>query len=172
MPPNCGFCLELADKYSCGWCQESDSCQVQDQCRHNNQMWLNRQMTCPDPKILEFYPKSGPWEGGTNITIEGINLGRTFEDIANGVAVANEVNGVTVGTVPCIPHREGYVKTAKITCQVQSPRNITAGNQVQFGSIYGSVIVRVTNDYTARSKEHYSFVNPKILTIQPSKGPA
>lgn len=70
-------------------------------------------------------PKSGPFEGGTNITIEGINLGRNFEDIANGVNVAHEQNGVTVGLIPCIPFRERYVKTSRITCQVQSPLNST-----------------------------------------------
>lgn len=71
----------------CGWCQESNSCQVQEQCRHHATLWLNRQQTCPDPKVLNFHPKLGPWEGGTNITIEGINLGRTFEDIATGIGI-------------------------------------------------------------------------------------
>ena len=171
MAPNCGFCLELPEKYSCGWCQDTDSCQVQEQCRHHNTMWLNRQQTCPDPKILDFHPKSGPWEGGTNVTIEGINLGRTFEDIATGVGIAHEVNGHTVGIVNCNPFREDYVKTAKIKCSVQSPRNLTSGHQAQLGSISGPIIVKVLNDFTAKSKDSYSFVNPKILTISPSKGP-
>ena len=37
-----------------------------------------------------FYssPEYGPWEGGTNITIRGVNLGKSFEDIARGVTVA------------------------------------------------------------------------------------
>ena len=174
MAQNCGFCLELPEKYMCGWCQGSDSCQVNEQCKnHNTMMWLNRQQTCPDPKILNFYPKSGPWEGGTNITIEGINLGRHFDDISNGVSIAQEISGVVTTMIPCVAHHEGYVKTSKITCQVQSPRNLTAGHQVaQLGSIAGPIIVKVLNDYQAKSKELYSFVNPKILTMSPSKGPS
>ena len=38
--------------------------------------------------MTEFEPEYGPWEGGTNITIHGVNLGKNFEDIARGVTVA------------------------------------------------------------------------------------
>ena len=176
MAQNCGFCLELNEKYLCGWCQDSDSCQVNEHCQVKNQNqinWLNRQQTCPDPKILNFYPRSGPWEGGTNITVEGINLGRHYDDISNGITIAQEIGGHITTTIPCVPHRDGYVKTSKITCQIQSPRNLTAGHQIaQLGSISGPIIVRVLNDYQAKSKELFSFVNPKILSMQPSKGPA
>jgi hypothetical protein len=37
--------------------------------------WLNKQGVCPDPQIVSFEPTSGPVEGGTNLTIFGINLG-------------------------------------------------------------------------------------------------
>ena len=127
MADNCGFCLELPDKYSCGWCQ--DQCDVQEKCteRHSEALWLNKHQTCPDPLITDFNPKSGPLEGGSNITIDGINLGRNFEDIANGVHIAHEQNGVTVSLIPCHAFRELYVKTSQITCQVQSPLNSSKG---------------------------------------------
>jgi plexin A len=38
--------------------------------------------------ILQFYPTSGPKEGGTNITIEGVNLGKKQDDIKDGISVA------------------------------------------------------------------------------------
>lgn len=43
MAENCGFCLELPDKYGCGWCH--DQCDVQEKCseRNNEHMWLNKQ---------------------------------------------------------------------------------------------------------------------------------
>lgn len=59
----------------------------------------------------QFYPESGPWEGGTNITIEGINLGRVFEDVAGGVKVVYDADGRTIAE--CLPHKENYRKTSK-----------------------------------------------------------
>lgn len=169
MADNCGFCLELPDKYGCGWCH--DQCDVQEKCSERNSepsVWLNKHQTCPDPQISDFNPKSGPLEGGSNITIEGINLGRNFEDIMGGVHVAHEQNGVTVGLIPCVPFRELYVKTSRITCQVQSP-NVTT--QRPNSHVSGPLIVKVQNDFTAKSKESYSFVDPRITSIEPSKGP-
>jgi len=31
------------------------------------------------PEIKSFEPVMGPWEGNTNVTIRGINLGKTFK---------------------------------------------------------------------------------------------
>jgi len=79
MADNCGMCLAMNKKYGCGWCQSSSKCQVRDQCDNGMGVWLNRNKTCPNPEIHSFKPSSGPWEGGTNVTIEGINLGKTFD---------------------------------------------------------------------------------------------
>ncbi|XP_015793671.1 plexin-A2 [Tetranychus urticae] len=169
MADNCGMCLELPDKYNCGWCH--DQCDVEEKCteraKDNQLAWLNKQQTCPDPQIVDFFPKSGPWEGGTNITIEGINLGRNFEDIGNGVHVAHEQNGVTIGLINCVPFKERYVKTSRITCQIREP-NIT---RVMANSIAGPVVVKVQNDYTAKSSEYFHFVSPLITSIDPISGP-
>ncbi|XP_074605238.1 plexin A [Brevipalpus obovatus] len=170
MANNCGICLELPEKYNCGWCY--DQCDVQDKCEERGSKeqkvsWLNKQQTCPDPQIIDFYPKSGPFEGGTNVTIEGINLGRNFEDIASGVNVAHEQNGVTVGLMPCIPFRKLYVKTSRITCQIRSP-NISRynGNEVK-----GPILVKVQTEYQAKSKEFFKFQSPLITSIDPTIGP-
>lgn len=79
MADNCGMCLALAQKYGCGWCQSSDKCEVKDQCDRGSGPWLDRNQTCPNPEIHKFEPQMGPWEGNTNITISGINLGKTFK---------------------------------------------------------------------------------------------
>jgi len=172
MADNCGMCLELADKYQCGWCH--DHCDVEEECiqrkRHTYNSWLNKHQTCPDPQILDFYPKSGPIEGGTNITIRGINLGRSFEDIMHGVHIAHEQNGVTIGLINCIPFRELYVKTAQITCQVQESI-ISNGHGSLIKIISGVVIVKVLGDYTAKSRDRFSFVSPTMLDFKPTKGP-
>ena len=57
--------------------------------------------TCPNPSITKFYPSSGPKEGGTDVTIEGLNLGQKYEDIRDGVLVAGIV---------CVPYK-GKQKT-------------------------------------------------------------
>ena len=174
MAENCGFCLELPEKYHCGWCQ--DQCDVQEKCveRNNQYMWLNKQQTCPDPQITDFDPRSGPIEGGTNVTISGINLGRSFDDIMTGVHVVHEQNGVTVGHISCRPFREKYVRTSKITCQLQAPNSsLTAASPKSLigAPVSGPFVVKVQNDYTAKSRDFFSFVSPKITHIEPSKGP-
>lgn len=174
MADNCGFCLELPDKYNCGWC--NDQCDVQEKCSERNAntvMWLNKQQTCPDPQIINFYPKSGPFEGGTNITIEGINLGRNFKDIEEGVHIALLHNRVLSHQIPCIPFRESYVKTSQIKCQIQHT-NVSYLNKgtTQSGQApTGHIVVKVLNEYQATSRELFSFVNPKISHIEPSRGP-
>lgn len=166
MADNCGFCLELHNKYNCGWCQ--DQCDVQERCTERNVavMWLNKQQTCPDPQITDFHPKTGPLEGGTNITIEGINLGRSFEDVMGGVHVLREERGVAIGLINCIPFREDYVKTSRIMCEVQSPNKTSPSRPIA-----GVISVRIQNEYSTKSKEYFHFVNPKITHIEPVKGP-
>lgn len=104
------MCLALSDKYNCGWCQSLDRCEVKDQCEHGGSaVWLNPKKTCPNPEIISFSPQLGPWEGGTNITIQGINLGKTFQDIYTGVSIAG---------INCQPYEHLYIKTKQIVCKV------------------------------------------------------
>ncbi|GBN70655.1 Plexin-A4, partial [Araneus ventricosus] len=198
MGQSCGVCLELPEKYKCGWCQDTDnSCQVYEHCNRLPTLWLDRRQTCPNPQILSFTPKSGPWEGGTNITIRGINLGRVFQDIANNIRVIHEGRKVIA---ECVPHEELYVKTTQIVCHVEKPPNLTTG--LISGPMMGYIEVKVLHDYIATSREQYSFVvitlfdvsrflkhrsrlrvdtktapmfvyvyNPRITSIKPSKGP-
>ncbi|KAI2798414.1 hypothetical protein BLOT_012695 [Blomia tropicalis] len=190
---NCGACLELDERYLCGWCQQGERCEVSEHClassssstslmglghsssaiASTSSVWLNRQQICPNPHVIDFYPKSGPLEGGTNLTIDGINLGRTFEDIENGVGIVHEINGKQVAFIPCHPYAEEYVKTSRIKCRIQNPRNISlpASSPHQFMIISGPVMVRVQTEFTAKSRDVFNFVNPKILSLNPSKGP-
>ncbi|KAG9510737.1 Plexin-A1, partial [Fragariocoptes setiger] len=174
MALNCGFCLELPEKYMCGWCQDTNTCQTQDHCIQHSASssgtFLTSSHTCPDPQILSFNPMSGPYEGGTNITIKGINLGRTFEDISNGVSIELANGEARIGDIECVPFRELYIKTSQITCQVGAPLNSSFDPALD-ALPSGAITVRVTNDFVARSLDRFSFVNPKILSVVPSKGP-
>ncbi|XP_046483187.1 plexin-A2-like [Neodiprion pinetum] len=154
MADNCGMCLTLPQKYGCGWCQSSDKCEVKGQC--NNQgsgIWLNRNETCPNPKIQFFEPQIGPWEGGTNVTIQGTNLGKTFADIYSGVSIAG---------LPCEPYPELYVRTKQIVCRVGGPGTPQERN--------GPVIVKI-EDFRSISDVNFEFVDPVIESISPKYGP-
>lgn len=56
---------------------------------------------------FQFYPSTGPIEGGTQLTIDGINLGRSFSDIQNSIKVAH---------VGCQPLRDAYNTASRIIC--------------------------------------------------------
>lgn len=157
MADSCGMCLALAQKYNCGWCSSTNTCEVEEQCNKNNNEgktdWLNRMETCPNPEIHYFSPKTGPWEGGTNITIRGINLGKKFSDIYSGVRIAG---------INCSPFEKFYVDTKEIVCIVDSP-----GEQMYRS---GRIVVQI-GDYRGESKEDYEFVDPKISSFSPRHGP-
>ncbi|XP_035717435.1 plexin-A4-like isoform X1 [Vespa mandarinia] len=153
MADNCGMCLALAQKYGCGWCQSSDKCEVKDQCDRGSGPWLDRNQTCPNPEIHMFEPQMGPWEGNTNITIRGINLGKTFKDIYGGVTVAGIV---------CQPYFELYIRTKQIVCRVDGPGDLKDRR--------GPVIVKIEN-FHGQSGTDYEFVDPKIISISPKYGP-
>lgn len=92
MADNCGMCHALHEKYGCGWCQSLDRCEVKEQCdpgTNGPRPWLDSNQTCPQVEIKEFFPMLGPWEGGTNITIRGVNLGKSYDDIYGTVCILN-----------------------------------------------------------------------------------
>ncbi|KAM7341328.1 plexin A [Cochliomyia hominivorax] len=157
MADSCGMCLALAEKYNCGWCSSTNTCEVEEQCNKNNNEgktdWLNRMETCPNPEIHSFSPKTGPWEGGTNITIRGINLGKNFTDIYSGVRIAG---------INCMPFPQYYIDTKQIVCTVDSP-----GEQMYRN---GRIVVQI-GDYRGESEEDYEFVDPKITNFSPKYGP-
>ena len=63
-----------------------------------------------DKLIRNFLPI-----GGTNITIRGINLGKEFLDI---------YNGITVSGIHCDPYESLYLKTEQIVFKVvRHPRS-------------------------------------------------
>jgi plexin A len=93
-------------------CQSSGKCEVKDKCGKDATSWLNRDQTCPNPQVTSFWPTQGPWEGGTNITIRGVNLGKEFRDIYGGITVAG---------IQCDPYEALYVPTEQIVCKVDGP---------------------------------------------------
>ena len=153
MADNCGKCLSLDEKFECGWCQSSTNCEVKGRCGNDASSWLNRDQTCPNLQIVSFKPMRGPWEGGTNITIKGINLGKEFRDIYGGITVAG---------IQCDPYEQHYLPTEQIVCKVDGPGTRAPRS--------GPVIVKVA-DFRGESRDHYEFIDPQIKAIRPRRGP-
>lgn len=156
MCDSCGTCLALPEKYGCGWCQSTGTCEVNEQCAVKDDKkndWLNRSHTCPNPKIFSFSPATGPYEGGTNVTIRGINLGKSFSDIYSGVKVAG---------MSCMPFQNLYVDTKEIVCTVDGPGD--------FKNREGRIVVQI-GDYRGESMTDFQFVDPSIMNFKPKFGP-
>ena len=49
MADNCGECLALEPRFSCGWCESAGRCQVKDECIAPP--WLDRNRPCPNPQV-------------------------------------------------------------------------------------------------------------------------
>lgn len=151
MCDSCGTCLLLPEKFHCGWCSATLTCEVTKQC---NADWLDRSQTCPNPRILSFEPRTGPWEGGTNITIRGIDLGKHFGDIS-----------VTLGAegarIPCTSLPDRYVATKEIVC--------TAGGAAARNISRGRIVAQIAG-YRAESTDDFQFVDPQIFDFEPRLG--
>lgn len=141
---NCSSCVKLEEKYRCVWCTQTHTCEVLEQCDNR----LKSNQTCPDSKITSFLPKSGPYEGGTNVTIKGNIFEKSFNNI--NVTIAGR-------TCHCQPVKDWYENSTEfeIVCQVSGTG----------GSKNGPVIVDTIN-----SKEDYEFVKPFIKNISPLRG--
>ncbi|CAC5406948.1 PLXNA [Mytilus coruscus] len=144
---NCGQCLSLQPEYECGWC--GTYCSLQ---KHCNATWQDRSAVCQNPLILRFSPSVGPIEGKTNVSISGINLGKTATDIQSGVTVA----GVRCTVLP-----DHYQPSFMFKCETEPSGK--AGS--------GPIKVTVGKIYTAISDNNFTFVEPQVLFLTPREGP-
>ncbi len=71
---------------------------------------LNIRVISPTFICGQVEPLTGPLEGGILLTIQGSNLGQSFQDIEAGVTVA----GVT-----CTPLPEAYRISTRYNCSVK-----------------------------------------------------
>uniref|UniRef100_A0A4W5MVV8 Plexin D1 n=1 Tax=Hucho hucho TaxID=62062 RepID=A0A4W5MVV8_9TELE len=124
----------------CGWCD--NSCRPRNDCQYMNSQ-------CPDPEITKISPRSGPLEGGTLLTVQGRNMGRRAEVVE-----------VSIGIFPCQIIPDQYTVSVELVCvtgQAVDPTND---------------FVRITVDQKAMgvSKEAFSYLVPKLLSMEPRKG--
>ncbi|NXN43084.1 PLXA2 protein, partial [Rhinoptilus africanus] len=157
---SCGLCLKAHPKFECGWCSGEAKCTLRPHCAAAPAQpwldWSSRNVKCSNPRITEILTVSGPPEGGTRVTIRGVNLGLDFSEIAHGVQVAG---------VQCTPLPEQYVVAEQIVCEM---------GQALPGISSGPVLLCIGEckpEFTAKSSQQYVFVTPAVSFLNPSRGP-
>uniref|UniRef100_A0A8C1KXX8 Plexin-A2 n=1 Tax=Cyprinus carpio TaxID=7962 RepID=A0A8C1KXX8_CYPCA len=159
---SCGVCLKAERKFQCGWCSMEGRCTLRQHCPMSNpytSRWLHLASTnvkCTNPRITEVTPVAGPPEGGTRVTIRGVNLGLSFSDMVNNVQVAG---------VQCTPQENGYIIAEQIVCEMDAAPT---------DSIPGPVHLCVGEckpELQTRSSQLYSFVMPSVTGLSPTRGP-
>ncbi|NXO50193.1 PLXA2 protein, partial [Aramus guarauna] len=157
---SCGLCLKADPKFECGWCSGEAKCTLRPHCSASSAQpwldWSSRNVKCSNPRITEILTVSGPPEGGTRVTIRGVNLGLDFSEIAHGVQVAG---------VQCTPLPEQYVVAEQIVCEM---------GQALPGISSGPVLLCIGEckpEFTAKSVQQYMFVTPAVSFLNPSRGP-
>ncbi|NWT57224.1 PLXA2 protein, partial [Erythrocercus mccallii] len=157
---SCGLCLKAEPKFECGWCGGEGRCTLRPHCGSPAAQpwlhWSSHNVKCSNPRITEILTVSGPPEGGTRVTIRGVNLGLDFSEIAQGVQVAG---------VQCTPLPEHYVVAEQIVCEM---------GQALPGISSGPVLLCIGEckpEFTAKSAQQYMFVTPAVSFLSPSRGP-
>uniref|UniRef100_A0A8C5HFW9 Plexin-A2 n=1 Tax=Gouania willdenowi TaxID=441366 RepID=A0A8C5HFW9_GOUWI len=93
---SCGTCLRAERKFQCGWCSSEGRCTMRQHCAPISP-YYERTFFHANPQIF-----TGPLEGGTLVTIQGLNLGLSFSELEDNVEVAG---------IQCKPKEEGYLTT-------------------------------------------------------------
>ncbi|XP_065900682.1 plexin A3-like isoform X2 [Dysidea avara] len=104
----CSSCLSVSNTLmlDCGWCNSLTSCVVMESCSDGS-TFTTTSSTCPLPQITMVWPTSCPYQGGTDVTISGTDLGVVVDDIIN----------ITIGGAPCMIHRDSYQPGVGVKCQ-------------------------------------------------------
>uniref|UniRef100_A0A1A7YEL5 Plexin D1 n=1 Tax=Iconisemion striatum TaxID=60296 RepID=A0A1A7YEL5_9TELE len=138
---DCSQCWGREDQgHLCGWCE--NSCRPRDDCQPNTD-------PCPAPEIHKISPLRGPIEGGTLLTVQGRNLGQRPAGVK-----------IFIGDVPCDLLPEHYSVSVELVCRTGRSEH----DRVEF------VHVDVDQSGTGWSKEKFSYLVPKLLSMEPEKG--
>ena len=156
--PVCTSCLavNIGTGYDCGWCNGISRCVAPETCSSAFTIQPNQ---CPSPVLSYVSPSSGPFGGGTRLTITGTNLGVTVGDIVS----------VTVGGVSCTVQSDGYIPRSQVVCV--NGAYISGGMQQQ-ASV--NVIITINESGTMATAQYnlqYTYVRLSILSVFPKSGP-
>ncbi|XP_063320866.1 plexin-D1 [Pelmatolapia mariae] len=138
---DCSQCWGREDQgHLCGWCDSI--CKPRDECQPIRDQ-------CPNPEIHEISPLTGPVEGGTLLTVQGRNLGRRAKAVR-----------VSIGDVNCTLLPQFYTVSTELVCVTGR----AADNRSDI------VQVDVEQSGMGKSKETFSYLIPKLLSMDPERG--
>ncbi|KAJ8258682.1 hypothetical protein COCON_G00176940 [Conger conger] len=138
---SCGACLKADGRFGCGWCSGEGK---------------GGSAKCLYPRITQVTPLAGPPEGGTLVTIRGVNLGLSLSELMGNVQVAG---------VRCTPQGKSYVIAEQIVCEMDAAPQENRPGPVQL------CIGECLPELRTRSSQLYSFMTPSVKAISPNRGP-
>ncbi|XP_076807405.1 plexin-B2-like [Clavelina lepadiformis] len=147
---DCSTCVTSDLKYNCGWCQTSKRCTINTSCANFDEDWVTDGDLCPPLQITDFYPPSGPLDGGTLVHIYGTDMGTRVED----------VDRVTVAGEECRIIKSLYQVSKRVVC--------STGLVVQAKSEEIQVTVK---NRTRSSMNKFHYRNPKVNQVSRHMGP-
>lgn len=154
----CSMCLMAPPFMKCGWC--SGICSRQHECASQ---WSKDSCT---PIITEFFPKTAPAGGETEMTV----CGREFQSPQRSAIISGKTHIITVGSRTSCTVLPEKSSSEMIVCKIQGKTipnpdlNITL--KVQEGQVEGRYAIRGTAQMPG-----FSFVEPSISEIRPDYGP-
>ncbi|XP_065900650.1 plexin-A2-like isoform X2 [Dysidea avara] len=118
----CSSCLSVSNTLmlDCGWCNSLTSCVIMESCSDGS-TFTTTSSTCPLPQITMVNPNSGPYQGGTDVTISGTDLGVVVDDIIN----------ITIGGAPCMINTDSYLPGERFRCVTTSNMSTTSDVNVE-----------------------------------------
>ncbi|KAM4613484.1 macrophage-stimulating protein receptor-like [Polymixia lowei] len=155
----CRTCLTAPPFMNCGWC--SGSCLRQHEC---TTQWSK---TSCSPVITEFFPKTGPADGRTELNL----CGWEFQSLLRPAIIRDKTHRVRVGsgnTCDVLPMKSNSEQlVCEMTHQEGAPTqdlNITL--EVHEGKVEGRYSIEGQSQTRG-----FSFVEPSITEIRPDYGP-
>ncbi|XP_030061737.1 macrophage-stimulating protein receptor [Microcaecilia unicolor] len=160
----CSRCLRAPRFMRCGWCE--NTCTHQENC---SVLW--NQESCA-PVITDFYPKSAPFSGNTEMTICGKHfLSQPFYGAPTNSPVDPDTHHVMVGHRHCLVIPENSTRQS-LVCKL----DVEEGKEVS-GS--ASIVVTITEKtksfpyyiHGTATSTGFTFVEPLVTSIIPAYGP-
>ena len=158
MASSCGQCLAIDSKFKCGYCQKNYTCILPSLCSEAPLRGLSAVEQCEVliPEITMINPLSGPPEGITTITIDGVNLGRVLTDIVL----------ITVGNRTCDIQEDQYIPGSRVICTTR------AGTTNPVGTVFVTVLFGASYEgRNATSPTPFMVMKPHIDSVTPGFGP-
>lgn len=153
----CSTCLTAPSFMNCGWC--SGICSRQHKC---TSQWNKK--SCA-PVITEFFPKTAPAGGETELTL----CGWEFQSPLRPAIISGQTHSITVGSGTVCTVLPEKSNSEELVCKIQEKipnQNLTITLEVHEGDVEG-----VYSIDGIEQVHGISFVEPNITEILPDYGP-